>query len=161
MSGVDLKVEKGLLEKIVKCFHDYLGDNLTSIVLFGSQARGDANESSDYDLLLVAEKLPVRLIERNVYVRTPIIDKFDEKLSIIAKTRSEFLSYFSSLYLDIGLDGIILYDKNFMKEKLEKIRKIITRTGLHRRSDDGFYWEWEKYPKPGHWGIDWSGYYEF
>jgi len=66
-----------------------------------------------------------------------------------------------SFYLDISLDGVIIYDRDFIKEKLERIREIISQAGLKRcRDADDFYWEWEKYPKPGRWKIDWDGYHE-
>lgn len=49
-----------------------------------------------------------------------------------------------------------------MKEKLKKIREIILQAGLYRCKDDNdFYWEWNEYPQPGHWKIDWEGYHEF
>lgn len=47
-------ITKDLLDKA----HDVLGENLVSIVLFGSRARGTAHPHSDIDLLIVARALP-------------------------------------------------------------------------------------------------------
>ena len=38
-----------------------LGDHVKQIVLFGSQARGDATEYSDYGFLVVVDTPPARL----------------------------------------------------------------------------------------------------
>ena len=47
-------ITKDLLGKA----HDVLGEDLVSIVLFGSRARGTATSDSDFDLLIVARSLP-------------------------------------------------------------------------------------------------------
>jgi hypothetical protein len=64
--------------------------------------------------------------------------------------------------LNLGLDGIILIDRNdFFKNLQEKIRNIIHEAGLQRKRDDGeFYWEWQNPPGKG-WEITWSGYRAF
>jgi hypothetical protein len=154
-------MDKNLKEKIVKTFKDYLGDSLVSIVLFGSHARGDARKASDYDLFIVANKLPESPLKRTMFIRRPLVGKFKEKLAIVAKTKKEVEESFPPLFLDLGLDGVILYDDNFFNEKLKRILQIIKEAGLRRkRGSHGFYWEWEKRPKRG-WQIDWSGYREF
>jgi len=51
---LDDAITKDLLAKA----HDVLGENLVSIVLFGSRARGTAHPHSDIDLLIVARSLP-------------------------------------------------------------------------------------------------------
>lgn len=52
---------KRIQDKKLKNFIDQLrkrfGENLKKIVLFGSRARGDHSEESDYDLLLIFEKV--------------------------------------------------------------------------------------------------------
>lgn len=156
MRGID----ENLKEKIVKTFKDYLGDNLVSILLFGSHARGDARKASDYDLFIVANELPESPLKRTMFIRKPLVGEFKEKLAIIAKTKKEVLENFPPLFLDLGLDGIILYDDNFFDERLKRIPQIIKEAGLKRKCDYyGFYWEWTKRPKKG-WQIDWSGYRE-
>lgn len=146
-------------KKIVACYKKYLSDNLISIVLFGSLARRDAKKTSDLDLFIIAEKLPLKPFRRVLYIRNPLMGQFEEKICIIAKTSDEVLKDFPPLFLDIGLDGVILYDKNdFFKNLQIKIRDIIQQTGLQRKRDNGeFFWEWQTPPKKG-WEITWSGY---
>jgi len=155
-----MKQNQGL-DKIVDCYKEYLGDHLTSMVLFGSHARGDVKETSDYDLFIIAEGLPSRPFRRVLFIRKPLLGQFEQKLCIVAKTPEEVLKDFPPLFLDIGLDGIVLFDrKDFFKELRERIQEIIDQAGLQRKRANGeFYWEWQNPPKKG-WEITWSGYRE-
>lgn len=51
---MDESVEHAIIEEM----KSYFGDKLVSIVLFGSQARGTADEHSDIDLVVIAEGVP-------------------------------------------------------------------------------------------------------
>lgn len=149
---------KSLQTKLVGAYRKHFGRSLVSIVLFGSRARGDAKPTSDYDMFMVIEGLPARPLMRMRAVRAPL-GGFGEHFSIIAKTSQEVLSHFPSLYLDLGLDGRILYDTGFFKERLSLIRKLIKQSGLSRHAiDHEFYWKWDR-PPGSHWRLDWSGYY--
>ena len=145
--------------KIVDCYKSYLGSRLISLVLFGSRARGDANKSSDYDLFIIAEKLPSKPFQRVLFIRSPLRGQYDEKFCIIAKTPEEVLQGFPPLFLDLGIDGIILFDRNdFFKDLQARIIEIIRQAGLQRRMENGeFHWEWRNPPKKG-WEITWGGY---
>lgn len=152
-------LNSSIFKKIVNCYKEYLGEYLISIVLFGSRARGDAKETSDYDLFIIARELPPRPFQRVLFIRSPLKGQFEEKFCIIAKTPEEVLKDFPPLFLDLGLDGIILFDRDdFFKNLRVKIRDIIRQAGLQRKRDNGeFYWEWQNPPQKG-WEITWSGY---
>ena len=155
------RLNSSVLEKIVSCYEEYLGDRLISIILFGSHARGDAKRTSDYDLFIIADGLPLKPFQRKLFIRKPLQGQFEERLCIIAKTREEMLNHFPSLFLDIGLDGIILFDKEeFFKHLQIKIKEIIHQAGLKRKRRNGeFSWEWKNPPQKG-WEITWRGYRE-
>ena len=51
-------MDKLLQQKITKEIKNHFGSELVSIVLFGSQARGTADEHSDIDLVVIAEGVP-------------------------------------------------------------------------------------------------------
>ena len=51
-------MDRSLEQKITKEIKNHFGSELVSIVLFGSQARGTADEHSDIDLLVIAEGVP-------------------------------------------------------------------------------------------------------
>jgi len=148
-------------QNLIACFQQHFGNDLIAVVLFGSRARGEASPESDYDIFLLVKNLPERPIERLLFVRHAIAAKFAEKISITARTPGEFESGFPSLYLDLAVDGVILYDAgNYMTKKLQRIQEIIKQAGLERkRFDHQFSWEWENQPK-GRWEITWEGYHE-
>ena len=150
------------LSTLVEGLQHGLSEQLWGLVLFGSVARGEAKESSDLDLLLVADGLPEKFMARMRYLRCLLPSALRGGVSFIAKTRAEFEAGFPSYYLDLALDGIILYDReDYMQQKLARIRELMKTAGLKRqRTDDGFSWEWQKPPR-GHWRIDWSGVYGF
>jgi hypothetical protein len=108
----------------------------------------------------VADNLPEKFTARTRYLRCLLPGELRGAVSCIARTRTEFEASFPSYYLDIALDGIILYDReNYMQQKLARIYELITTAGLTRqRTDYGFSWEWQTPPR-GHWRIDWSGVY--
>ncbi len=153
---------KQRLSALVASLKQALQEDLWGIVLFGSVARGEAREYSDLDILLVADDLPEKFTTRIQHLRKILPGDIRGSVSFMARTRTEFEGGFPSYYLDIGLDGIILYDREeYMQQKLERIRQLIHMAGLHRRRFDyGFFWEWEK-PPAGKWRIDWSGVYGF
>lgn len=148
---------------LVKTLRAYFGENLVSVVLFGSYARGETHPTSDVDLYLIAENLPRRVPNRVAYVHRAVVARFPWRVSIIAESKREFVSGFPSLYLDLALDGIILFDReDFMTEKLARIREITRQAGLRRvRVNGDFAWKWKHPPRPGRWSLDWEGLHEF
>ena len=53
-----------ILTRVRDALRDMYGDNIDRIVLFGSRARGDAREDSDYDVALFLKTLVDRAAER-------------------------------------------------------------------------------------------------
>ena len=122
------------LRQIVKIYRDYLGDALFSMVLFGSHARGEAKETSDYDLLIIAEGLPAKPVKRILFIRAPLKGQFDERFSIMAKIPKEMTDHFPSFFLDLGIDGVIIFDRDDFFKKLQlQIREIVRKTKLQRK----------------------------
>jgi predicted nucleotidyltransferase len=122
-------ISKILDEFLQKCKQKF-GDNLISIILFGSYARGTATEYSDVDLLIIAKNLPKRRIERYKIIRDIILDfiyEYEINLSPIL-IKPEELSHknISPLIYGILTGYKVIYDKdNFWKNYLERIKPII------------------------------------
>ena len=53
-----------ILTRVRDALRDMYGDNIDRIVLFGSRARGDAREDSDYDVAVFLKTLVDRAAER-------------------------------------------------------------------------------------------------
>ncbi len=140
-----------------------LGENLLGVVLYGSHARAEAREESDVDLLVIARNLPERRYDRAIFLQRLVRGIADAPpFSMLGKTPEEFERYFPSLYLDIGLDGIALYDYDgYMEGKLKRIREIIAEAGLVRERLEGgnMFWNWDR-KTARQWEITWEGYRE-
>jgi hypothetical protein len=61
-----------------------------------------------------------------------------------------------SLYLEIALDGMILYDpQEYAGTQLQKLRRLIQAKGLRReRRGHEFIWQWGTFPGFG-WSLSW------
>ncbi|GIV84819.1 MAG: hypothetical protein KatS3mg052_1826 [Candidatus Roseilinea sp.] len=122
------------LAPVVEALADSLGDDLLAVVLFGSQARGEASEESDWDLLVIARNLPPKTLTRHFALRALLPEAWRGRISLLAKTPQEFESRLPALYLDIALDGIVLFDRqNYITPRLDWLRRQIQTWGLVRR----------------------------
>lgn len=136
-----------------------LGQNLIALVLFGSRARTEQRKASDWDIFVLVRSLPASPIKRYAQLRALCNGEPEGGVCFLVKTQREFEAGFPSFYLDLALDGVILYDSDeYMQTKLRRIRKIIKESGLRRESiPGGFFWDWKKYPGP-EWEISWKGF---
>ena len=150
---------KEALRPLVESLRDGMGQNLIALVLFGSRSRGAQRRASDWDIFVLARSLPVSPMKRYARLRSLRNEEPEGGVSFLAKTQIEFEEGFPSFYLDLALDGVILYDTGgYMEAKLERIKEIIKETGLKReRIPGGFFWDWKKYPGPD-WEISWKGF---
>jgi predicted nucleotidyltransferase len=153
----------GYLREVVDKLSAALGDRLLGVVLYGSHARGEAREDSDVDLLVIARGLPERRYDRSIHLQRVVRGIKDAPpISVLGKTPGEFESHFPSLYLDIGVDGVVLYDRDgYTTGKFNHIRKIIAEIGLVRRRLDrgNMFWDWKrKVTCP--WELTWEGFRE-
>lgn len=145
------------LAPVVDAFQAGLGENLVSLVLFGSQARRSARSESDWDLLVIATGLPNKILKRNQSLLSLLPLSWRYRVSILAKTSAEFEAVLPSLYLDIALDGVVLYDRyGYIQEKLGYIRRQIKQMGLERqKANEDWLWVWERLPGIN-WELEWS-----
>ena len=128
---------------------ELLGPRLISLVLFGSVARGDSRESSDIDLLIIADRLPRSMTER----ARPLRQAWERlrierglppvEWNLVVKTPSE-AAHHSPLYLDIVEDGILLADRDgFFESILDAMRGRMQALGSRRvyLPDGSWYWD--------------------
>ncbi len=143
---------RSVLGKLLKNLLEVFDENLVSMVVFGSVARGEYRRDSDVDLLLVVEGLPKGRLKR-----TGLFEKAEEKLekdleklfdkgyyisfSPIIKTPEE-ASKISPLYLDMVEDAVIVYDKNgFFEKILKKLERKLKELGAERvKLGRKWYW---------------------
>jgi HEPN domain-containing protein/predicted nucleotidyltransferase len=110
-------------------------------VLFGSQVKGTATPDSDFDLLIVAEGIPLERHHRSREIVSlshciPVLP-----LDILLLTPAETLANFHShnpLFLDIAEEGIpILDDNHWLANLIQQTRRYIREKGI-RRCGDGW-----------------------
>lgn len=154
----DFKQAAAPLDDIVTALQDGLGERLVSLVLFGSRARGDAEEGSDWDLLLIARDLPQGTLQRHIALKKMLPDAWRGGVSLLAKTPEEFEARLPALYLDIALDGVVLYDtEDYVTKRLEALCALVEQRGLSReQTERDLVWRWEKFPGLA-WSLEWGG----
>ena len=145
------------LGEVVAALEQQLGHDLVAVVLFGSHARDDHREESDWDLLVIARNLPESPFERGRRLRSWLPPARRAQVSLLAKTPQEFEAAIPDLWLDIALDGIVLYDSSgYAAERLEQLRHLIARKGLVReRLGHDFVWRWRQFPGFA-WTLTWE-----
>lgn len=67
LSHVSYKQFVPVIREFVEQVKNVFRDNLVSIVLFGSVARGDCREDSDIDMLIVMRNLPQSFSKRMIF----------------------------------------------------------------------------------------------
>ncbi|MEJ2778517.1 nucleotidyltransferase domain-containing protein [Stygiolobus sp. RP850M] len=145
-----------LLNNMLKIMKEEFKDDLISVVVYGSVARGDNRNDSDVDLLIIMKNLPKdSMLKRIRLFETKVEDKLnlDEhwkmgyyiSLSPVLKTPEE-AEKFSPLYLDMVYDAVILYDRNcFFTRILQKLRDRLKELGAERvRMGKKWYWVLKK-----------------
>lgn len=134
---------------VAEAWTESLGSRLVSLVLFGSVARGEACDSSDVDLLVVATGFPPSLRDR----RRELLDAWSRVRSerglaavewnLVTKTPEE-ARVRSPLYLDLVDDAILLVDRDgFFRAVLDGMRARMRELGSRRvfLPDGGWYWD--------------------
>jgi predicted nucleotidyltransferase len=138
-----------------------LGDNLTSVVLFGSVARGEAGSRSDIDLFVVCRELPKGAFRRRRLVE-PISDRLQASLRRLWErgVHAEFTevlrseeeaAHFHPLYLDMVCEAVLLYDRSgFFASVLARMRERLQAMGAKRRRLGRVtYWDLKPDFRPG------------
>jgi len=127
-------------------------DELISLVLFGSVARGTAREESDIDILIILKDAPNSYYER----LKPVIDIELEMrkdvegmppiLSSIILTLDEAKQN-RNIFLDMIDHSVILYDTNdFFKNRLSELKNRLDQLGSKKVLLDDGTWYWNLKP---------------
>jgi predicted nucleotidyltransferase len=132
---------------------DVLGDQIVSIALFGSVARGQAGPGSDIDLFVVLHEAPSGMLSRRRIlepVRESLTPELEElwKQGIyvdfveVIRTRDE-AKKFHPLYLDMSREAILLFDRDlFLEILLTKVKERLKKGGADRKVM-GKFWYWD------------------
>lgn len=137
------------LERFLGLLQAEWGDDLISVVLFGSHARGQARPESDIDLLIVKKHFPRSRLERQkllCQLDKKIGMEFATALSPILLTPEE-AQVIKPYYLGLLSSHAILFDRDqFFARILKRLEERLVELGAERRFDpDGYeYWVLKK-----------------
>ncbi|MCE4599299.1 MAG: nucleotidyltransferase domain-containing protein [Desulfurococcales archaeon] len=92
------------IKQVVMEEAEKLGVGVEKIILFGSRARGDYKEESDYDILIVVEGRidRRRKIELNTRIGSRLIEILETPVDVVTVSESYWRKYH-------GVPGTILY----------------------------------------------------
>lgn len=154
---------KPLLNIFVHLVQEALGDQVVSIVLYGSVARGKARLDSDVDLLLILREIPTEYWKR-LQPFLPILRQLRKQqcwknleqqgitpflsLLILSLEEAKENRY---LYLDMIKEARILLDQeSFFQRKLESLQQKLQELGARKvRRNGDWYWDLKSDLKPG------------
>jgi len=119
------------------------------VLLFGSWARGEAEPTSDLDLLILLDG-DDRPSHVELYELTSKCFKWRHGLTVLSMGYKEFLSLTSltPTLLNIVWEGVVLYDRHGELEGfLRDLRRRIECSGLTQvRTGRAYFW---RLPRPG------------
>ncbi len=114
--GVHRSVSRKVLEVIRRVIleeAEKLGVSVERIVLFGSRARGDYREDSDYDILVVVRnKLSRKVkIDLSVNISSRLIDEIHAPVDVIVVSETSWRKYRSApgtVLYSAGKEGVLV-----------------------------------------------------
>ena len=104
-----------IIEQFVKGVNEILGNRVKKIILYGSYARGDFNESSDIDIMILTDLTDDEIVEYRSKISDIAYDieydnEFDITLSPLIKNIDKFNYWLEALpfYMNVKREGVIL-----------------------------------------------------
>ena len=114
MSNIPNKI-KNIIQEFSNGVRKILGDRVKKIILYGSYARGDYNESSDIDIMILTDLSDDEIIEYRNKIWDYAYDiewnnNFDIKLSPLIKNIDKFNYWLEALpfYMNVQKEGVEL-----------------------------------------------------
>ena len=107
---------KGILQNYVNDVADIYGSQLTSIILYGSYARGDYGQDSDIDIMILVDLTDEEIKAKSHCLSDLTFDyNFGKDLEImpIVRNKEHFIKWIRSypFYNNIQKEGVQLYGK--------------------------------------------------
>ncbi|WP_017296384.1 nucleotidyltransferase domain-containing protein [Geminocystis herdmanii] len=99
-----------IIIKVKKWFSEHYGEDLESLILYGSQARGDACKYSDIDILVVLKRAfnyRQELGNTSEFI-SDISLEYDTVISRVFISQESFLDDNSLFLINVRQEGIIL-----------------------------------------------------
>lgn len=153
------KEYQNLLKDFIRILKERFKEDIVSIVLFGSVARGNAKKKSDIDLCLIIKNLPKSRFQRNRLLSCPLADLRETRSYKELRMKGYYPDISPVLYapeeiqdtkpifLDMVEDAEILLDNGTFRDKLDDIKKSMSKLNSRKIMCEDGTWYWEL--KPG------------
>lgn len=105
--------EREAVVEVAEALSQSLGDNLITLYLFGSKARGDSRPESDIDLLIIVRQLDAdsRWLVRATAADCSLQHDVLFNTHIYEKERWDYLAHYQdTLWRELQRDGVPLHD---------------------------------------------------
>jgi predicted nucleotidyltransferase len=103
------KTEQAILNQFKYILQQTLGDRLMELRLFGSHARGDSNEGSDYDVLVIVDKRTDDIREMVLDADVEMMNRHEKLFAALIYDESEWQNAQSFPHAwNIEREGIVL-----------------------------------------------------
>ncbi|MEM4430986.1 MAG: nucleotidyltransferase domain-containing protein [Thermofilaceae archaeon] len=141
--GVEVDVEGLLTSLSLKMF----GDGLLGLILFGSRARGDYRDESDYDILFLLKDYfdgdPVKTYFKAYEGLRAFREAVNRDTTVLVVSVQDLVRNVSSpVILNALIEGRIIYDKEGLVKRLkDKVNEKLRSLGIRRVKEDwGYSW---------------------
>lgn len=103
------KTEKAILKQFKDILQQTLGDRLVELRLFGSHARGDADEGSDFDVLVIVDRRTDDVREMILDADVEMMNRYEKLFAALIYDESEWQKARSFPHAwNIEREGVIL-----------------------------------------------------
>jgi len=105
-------IERDAINRATKRLQEVLGDNLITVIAFGSRVSGDFSDESDLDILVVVKERDFGVIEKVVEIFGEEEDKTNISFSPVIKSLEVFKkekAYNTTFYRNIKKEGVAFY----------------------------------------------------
>lgn len=105
--------KKDIIYRFAKMLRQMLGDRLTKVILYGSYARGDYNENSDIDIMVLTtfSDEEIEQVESRVFdLAFDFLMEYGIDISVIVKNDEHFYHWLGALpfYNNVDKEGIVI-----------------------------------------------------
>ena len=106
-----------IIDEFINGVKEILGNRVKKIILYGSYARGDYNESSDIDIMILTDLTDDEMYDYFVKISDMAYDiedanNFDIMISPLVKNIDKFNYWLDALpfYMNVQREGVVLSD---------------------------------------------------
>ncbi|MFQ6087229.1 MAG: nucleotidyltransferase domain-containing protein [Candidatus Bathyarchaeia archaeon] len=147
--SIDSNVKAAVNLKLLREWLRFVrGPYVKAVILFGSGGRGEAEERSDVDLLVLHDGCEIvdSVLRRRYFYNLirDVVGKHFDDITVLDMELKEFLKpkRVNALLLNIYWDAQVVLDKTGVLDRfLEHVKKRIVKSGLRRVKDGrAYYW---------------------